>query len=186
MSIYPSICEFTPAGSDLNNATLGWDAVYAVKYSTLNQALSTTATPPAPWVQHGPLTVDGFVNEGMLHPASIVDVRIARGGTGEMMKWQLQVQAAGYASALVGVPDITTPFRLTIELDTQLRIVEDPASPGLLHVKVHTAKLDPAQPDTGYQPPQIRNVAINAADIASSGLSPMQVCLLYTSPSPRD
>lgn len=175
MSIYPSICEFTPAGSDLNNATLGWDAVYAVKYSTLNQALSATAAPPPPWVQHGPLNVDGFVNEGMLHPASIVDVRIARGATGETMKWQLQVLAAGYSSAVGGVPDLTAPFRLTIELDTQLRIVEDAASPGLLHVKVHTAKTDPAQPDTDYQPPEIRSVTINAADIPTSGVSPAQV-----------
>ncbi|MCG2596923.1 TULIP family P47-like protein [Achromobacter insuavis] len=175
MSIYPSICEFAPAGRDLNNATLGWDAVYAVRYSTLNQSLSATATPPPPWVQHGPLTVDGFVNEGMLQTASITDVRIARGGTGETMKWQLQVQAAGYASALPGVPSITTPFRLTVELSTQLRIVEDPASPGLLHVKAHTAQLDPAQPDVGYQPPEIRSITINAADIASSGLSAMQV-----------
>lgn len=175
MSIFPSVCAFPPAGSHLNNATLGWDAVYALRYSTLNQSLSATAVPPPPWVQHGPLTVDGFVNEGMLQTASVIDVRIARGGTGETLKWQLQVQAAGYASALPGVPNITTPFRLTIELSTQLRIIEDPASPGLLHVKVHTAKLDPAQPDLGYQPPEIRSITINASDIASSGLSAMQL-----------
>lgn len=173
MPIFPSVCEFTPAGSDLSNATLGWDAVYAVRYSTLNQALLATANPPPPWTQPAPPALDGATPQGTLQaPAEISGIKIVPGGHGETLRWLLEARVNAFDGTASGLPNINMPFRLDIQMDTQLRIIEDATQPGLLHVHVHTANV--GQTDTGYSAPIIRSVKINPADVSAAGLTAIQ------------
>lgn len=133
--INPSACVF-PTPDSLTNATLGWDAVYAVKYSTLNRALSATAWPPAPWTQSGDVDLKGANHNGRVDKAIVTNVQLATGGSGTVLRWRLRVDANRYQR--VGGPSLSGPFSFDLVVRTTLAFTADAGQDDLLHLHVQT------------------------------------------------
>ncbi len=131
----PSACVF-PTPDSLTDATLGWDAVYAVKYSTLNRALSASAWPPAPWTQGGDIDLKGANNNGRLDKAIVTNVQLATGGSGTVLRWRLRVEANRYQR--VGGPSLSGPFSFDLVVRTTLAFTADAGQDDLLHLHVQT------------------------------------------------
>ncbi|SAI24288.1 Clostridium P-47 protein [Bordetella ansorpii] len=133
--INPSACLF-PTPDSLTNATLGWDAVYAIKYSTLNRALSASAWPPAPWTQGGDIDLKGANNNGRVDKAIVTNVQLATGGSGAVLRWRLRVDANRYQR--VGGPSLAGPFSFDLVVRTTLAFTADAGQDDLLHLHVQT------------------------------------------------
>ncbi|HEX8361270.1 MAG TPA: hypothetical protein VF613_14240 [Longimicrobium sp.] len=136
MSIYSQQCTFTST-TPLQDATNGWDAVYAVTYDTINADLAQRK----PWLQDfrgespGTFTIaDAGGNQ--LQSATITSLTVSPGGSGKLVQFNLAVSAA---NLIVPGGSPVSLVNLVGTIQTTLTFVADPAVPGLHNLQVDNA-----------------------------------------------
>jgi hypothetical protein len=135
MTVYAQTCTF-PGSAPIQDATNGWDAVYAVAYSTINDDLAQRK----PWVIDFGGAANGTFDAGdgtdYLNNAQISGISLVTGGAGSTVLLNLNLTSA---ELQLGSGQTFPLTNLVVPMEATLVFVADPTTPGLHNLTVNTA-----------------------------------------------
>jgi hypothetical protein len=157
MSVYTVNCKFPNTSTPLSNVTSGWDVVYAVKYSAINEAL----------LDHQPWAVidfgggDGKVSSsGNTYQldGDVGKLQVVRGASGQEMYFALTI-----VNAILSDPVAGTQVETYSLIEAKIRVVLKLSQTGVAGLKTLKVDLDTApaviatsSPDSPLLPPDIQ------------------------------
>lgn len=135
MAIFSTNCQF-PSTTPIQDATNGWDAVYAVAYSTINADLAARQPWMVDFVGLGPGIFDESVGANNVLDAQISNITFATGGAGNTVQMNLNIASLDLSVSASPTLSVTG---VVATIETSLVFVASPTTPGLHNLTVNTA-----------------------------------------------
>ncbi|WP_233235063.1 DUF4097 domain-containing protein [Bordetella sp. LUAb4] len=138
MSVYTVNCKFPNTATPLSNVTSGWDVVYAVKYSAINEVL----------LDHQPWAVIDFGGgDGKVSSSSntyqldgdVSTLQVLRGASGQEMYFALTI-----VNAVLSDPIAGTQVATYSSIEAKIRVVLKVSQTGVAGLRTLKVDLDTA------------------------------------------